>query len=161
LKHRTTTFRVCILFVFATAFIVTDASSQLYKTGWASAHILTQSPSSRLILGQVFAGRTNGFLPLQPELINSVQNDDQDASLPSMRAWPNPANELVSFSLAASNVDRTYSLYNSSGVRVANGAVPQAATSLWLDVHELPAGVYSMVVYGGSKLSSVITSIVR
>lgn len=158
-------FGIAVYALLLMSFSAATTSAQLYKTGWSSFHIVTSEPSTRFILGQVFAGRTNGatfgFLPLQPDKISGVQPTPLQSTENSISAWPNPAYDKISYSFTPSQVKRSYALYGADGTAVITGLVAAEESVLWLNVESLPQGVYSLVVFGDAKVASVRTSIVR
>ncbi len=158
-------FGIAVFALLLMPFSATTTTAQLYKTGWSSFHIVTSEPSTRFILGQVFAGRTNGatfgFLPLQPDKISSVQPRPLESNENSISAWPNPAYDKISYSFTPSTVKRSYALYRADGSAVITGSVAAEESVLWLNVETLPQGVFLMVVFGDANVTSVRTSIVR
>ncbi|MBL0177410.1 MAG: carboxypeptidase regulatory-like domain-containing protein [Ignavibacteria bacterium] len=98
---------------------------------------------------------------VQPFVVTAVDEPLAAAAIQFTLA-PNPAtNAVTARFLAPAASDGTVSLYNLLGVRVHHASIAEGATSVALDVHALPTGVYLAVSSTASQTSSVLLRIVR
>ena len=98
---------------------------------------------------------------LQPGGLTAVDEPLAAAAM-QFTLSPNPATSAVTARfLAPAASDGTVTLYNLLGARVHHASIAEGATSVALDVHALPTGVYLAVSSTAAQTSSVLLRIVR
>lgn len=144
------------------ALCATVLHAQIDRGGTVSGHVTMVKPAARFIVGQPFAGRTNGatlgFLPLPISTASSVLDEPTAGSL---AVAPVPAQDVITVTVAPSGTDRTFTLYDVEGRQGAQGKIDANAMSVTVNVAQLPVGTYTLVLRTTTRVERLPVVIVR